>query len=111
MTAKINGSAPDGYAMPAGARKLLDAAEHAGWGTVYRWGSDFSDDPFVEILVGIPATGEKIRGTWHSRDLPPGRMRMTHLHYEPFAGHVGQWGWTLKRAIDHVLNNTVEESE
>ncbi|WP_103529027.1 tetratricopeptide repeat protein [Streptomyces sp. SM12] len=105
---KINTTAPDGYTLPRGAQRLLDAGKRAGWWPVFTWAADNAGHPFVKVMVAIP-DGESITATWHNRDLDPGQMRLFgQIRHTPIPGHVGNRGWSLKRAINHVLRNGPE---
>lgn len=90
---EILATSPDGYTLPAAARRLIDHATTHRWQTAARWypppGAEYAEDaePFVQVLVGRRLTpaeaADDHRGeaweytlTWHSRGCLPGRLRL-----------------------------------
>lgn len=83
---EIDATPPAGYTVPTAAAQLVEHARAHGWQTLAQWSPPSLDTVFYTVHVGrvlrdgeIPdARGSvwKYKLTWHSRDCPPGRLRL-----------------------------------
>ena len=74
---------PHGYTLPTTAADLITHAHAHGWDAWAQWAPDggTSGGPFVTVHTGrvrSAADGDRwhYQITWHSRDCPPGRVRL-----------------------------------
>jgi hypothetical protein len=91
--AAILAQPPAGYTLPATAQRLIDHAHAHGWQGLTQWypapGQDEDAQRFVQVCVGRYCTPAELAAagyqaarrwqyvlTWHSRDCPPGRLRL-----------------------------------
>ncbi|UQA91044.1 hypothetical protein [Streptomyces halobius] len=83
----IRATPPDGYTLPTAAAQLVAHAEAHGWQALVHWPAPgYDGDVSVHLKIGrraAPGELEYARSdmwiyelTWHSRDCPPGKLRL-----------------------------------
>lgn len=113
--AEIDATPPDGYELPAAAKKLVDCAAAHGWRHLVRWTSPgFEGSPFVRVLIGRIGddTGNwEIQYTWHSRGCDPGKVRLFGHGLMTSPGHqVSYVAPSLAKVRKMIAENPVTES-
>jgi len=112
--AEIDATPPDGYSLPAAARKLVDCATAHGWRHLIRWTHPgYEGTPFVKIQVGRlgDETGNwTMTYTWHARDCVPGKVRLFGHGLMPSPGHrVSYAAPSLTAVRKLIVDNPVTE--
>lgn len=114
--AAILATPPAGYTLPAAAQRLIDHAHAHGWQGHIQWypppGQDQDAEPLVRVCVGRYCTptehdrsGTKWQYvlTWHSRDCPPGRLRLFGQGLAETPDHPATHGAPSITAITNII--------
>lgn len=109
---------PAGYTLPPAAQRLIDHAHAHGWQGITQWypppGQGEDEEPLVRVCVGRYCTeaeqAEHHRGakwqyvlTWHSRDCPPGRLRLFGQGLAETPDHPAVHGAPSIAAITNII--------